>query len=100
MLLHAHCIAGGQLPYFNSYQASLSSALTHQDLLHRQFECPTQHQEVFKLPEGLQGAANEQYERDVARMAGEKPISVSAGLSVLDADGVLRLPGSAAPQAQ
>lgn len=42
---------------------------------HRQFECPTlSSQEIFKLPENLQSAVDEQYERDVKRMAGEKAV--------------------------
>ena len=44
--------------------------------MRRQFECPNQQQEVFKLPEVIQSKANEQYERDVARMAGERPVAV------------------------
>lgn len=44
---------------------------------HRQFECPTlSSQEIFKLPENLQSAVDEQYERDVKRMAGEKAVPV------------------------
>ncbi|KAK9796272.1 hypothetical protein WJX73_001196 [Symbiochloris irregularis] len=41
---------------------------------HRQFECPTHSQEIFKLPDQIQNAADEQYQRDVARMAGEKAV--------------------------
>ena len=43
---------------------------------HRQFECPTQAQQIFKLPDNIQSAADEQYQRDIARMAGEKAVPV------------------------
>ena len=48
---------------------------------HRQFECPTHSQEIFQLPDQIKSAADEQYQRDVARMAGERavPVSWSAG---------------------
>ena len=60
-------------------------------LLRRQFECPNQQQEVFKLPDAIQTQANEQYERDVARFAGEKPIAVCLPSSaVMSRSGVLQ----------
>lgn len=37
---------------------------------HRQFECPNQPQEVYRLPTALQEKVEAQYERDVNRMAG------------------------------
>jgi hypothetical protein len=36
---------------------------------HRQFECPNQAQEVFKLPDAVQARVEQQYQRDIARMA-------------------------------
>ena len=38
---------------------------------HRQFECPNQALEVYKLPTAVQSKVQEQYERDVSRMAGD-----------------------------
>lgn len=38
---------------------------------HRQFECPNQAMEVYKLPTAIQGKVQEQYEKDVSRMAGD-----------------------------
>ena len=56
--------------------ARLQEPCQSQAWMRRQFECPNQQQEVFKLPEVIQSKANEQYERDVARMAGERPVAV------------------------
>ncbi len=38
---------------------------------HRQFECPNQAMEVYKLPTAIQSKVQEQYEKDVSRMAGD-----------------------------
>ena len=35
---------------------------------HRQWECPNRANEVYKLPEAMQGAVDEQYQRDIARV--------------------------------
>ncbi|CAK0783328.1 hypothetical protein CVIRNUC_006527 [Coccomyxa viridis] len=37
---------------------------------HRQFECPNQPDEVYKLPNQMQEKVQAQYERDIVRMAG------------------------------
>ena len=37
---------------------------------HRQFECPNQPEEIYQLPNAVQEKVQQQYERDVARMAG------------------------------
>ena len=36
---------------------------------HRQFECPNAPQDVFKLPDAMQAKVEQQYQRDIARMA-------------------------------
>lgn len=38
---------------------------------HRQFECPNQVQEVYKLPSAIQERVEEQYQKDIQRMAGD-----------------------------
>lgn len=40
---------------------------------HRQFECPNQALEVYKLPSAMQEKVEEQYQKDVSRMAGDGP---------------------------
>ena len=36
---------------------------------HRQFECPNQPEEIYQLPNAVQEKVQQQYERDVQRMA-------------------------------
>ena len=40
---------------------------------HRQFECPNQSLEVYKLPSAIQERVEEQYQKDINRMAGDGP---------------------------